>query len=261
LHEYLILLFLVFLGILTYWIFSYIWKVQLSDKYTDFSIKKSFRIIGLTQIAKYLPGNIAHIFGRFYLAQKILSKRDIAYTMFIENAMFVISALLVGIMYFTYNDAKFIAIKSKLLFIGLIILFIFAIIIYSINHIRNNYVLIKIRYKVLFKVFSFYIILHVIGGITIFVLFKAFTPRHDIPILLCISGYSISFMIGLITPGAPGGIGVREFTFTKLLTPFASEIYALQVILLFRFISIISDILLFIICKYLMKGHEIETSS
>lgn len=108
------------------------------------------------------------------------------------------------------------------------------------------------------KGFFVFVFLHLLGGITIFVLINLITPELGTPFLLCISGYAISFMIGFITRGAPGGIGVREFAFTQLFTPFIGAIYALEVILLFRIITILSDLMLFVIGKYFIGKSEKE---
>ena len=79
-------------------------KIQLQKKYPDFKLNDSFRIIAVTQIAKYLPGNIAHLLGRFYLTKNNISKSDIAYSITVENIMFVVSSLFIGSIYLFYFD-------------------------------------------------------------------------------------------------------------------------------------------------------------
>ncbi len=54
--------------------------------------------------------------------------------------------------------------------------------------------------------------------------------------------YLISYFIGYITPGAPGGIGIRETILILLLSLVVPVDYATMVALIHRVITIISDI-------------------
>ena len=256
--NFLLLLFLVLNGVFAYWVLSYIWKLQLGSKYTEFTLRKSFRIIALTQIAKYVPGNIAHVVGRFYLSQKILKKSDAAYSIFIENIMFIISASMIGAIYFFFYDVDNIIEINLVWILPTLIVCLLIVMKFFLSYIRAKYDVIKPQFSIFIKVFFVFVFLHLLGGVTIFVLINLITPELGTPFLLCISGYAISFMIGFITPGAPGGIGVREFAFTQLFTPFIGAIYALEVILLFRIITILSDLMLFVIGKYFIGKSEKE---
>jgi hypothetical protein len=62
---------------------------------------------------------------------------------------------------------------------------------------------------------------------------------RTIPILL--SAYLLSWIAGFLTPGAPGGIGIREATLTLLLTDVVPVDDALLAAVIFRLITIIGD--------------------
>jgi len=65
----------------------------------------------------------------------------------------------------------------------------------------------------------------------------------------CLSIYTISWLIGFITPGASGGLGIREGTFVAITTflelNIASDIIIFSVLLV-RLINILIDIILFL---------------
>ncbi len=67
---------------------------------------------------------------------------------------------------------------------------------------------------------------------------------------LLLSVYSVSWLAGFLTPGAPGGIGVRETVMVLLLAPSITPPTALFAAIFFRLINIAGDILLFLISLF-----------
>lgn len=53
--------------------------------------------------------------------------------------------------------------------------------------------------------------------------------------------FSVAWVIGFITPGAPGGIGVREALLLFLLTPVIGEEVSLRTAFWFRGVTILGD--------------------
>lgn len=71
---------------------------------------------------------------------------------------------------------------------------------------------------------------------------------------LIIGAYLLSWMVGFVMPGAPGGIGVRETVLTLVLAPFSSIKIddILLAIVIYRLVNIIGDIigLVFAFCTH-----------
>lgn len=245
---------LLFLSIFGYLLFSFTWVLQLKDHYPSFNTKLSFYIISLSQIAKYLPGNIGHFVGRFYLAKKILSKQDIIYTIFIENIIFISVSLLLGFGYIYYFDYTRYINLNEFSFSAFILIFSIISISIFLKYLKPKINLLKIKFLNIIKIFFIFLTMSFIGGLSIYILINLIIETNNISYLQCVTGFSLSFLIGFIMPGAPAGIGVREYTFVLLFSPFLGEIYALEIIIIFRIITIISDILLFFIGKQLAKS-------
>ncbi len=70
---------------------------------------------------------------------------------------------------------------------------------------------------------------------------RALTPvaLGDVPLLL--SGFSLAWMLGLVVPGAPGGIGVFEATALALLEPVLPAAVLLGAIALYRLVSTLAE--------------------
>ena len=242
-------LFLVILSMFSYGLFSKAWVMLLEKKYPNFKLKIAFQIIGMSQIAKYLPGNVAHIVGRFYLSKKLLSSTDITTTLLIETILFTGTSFLIGCGYIIYSDIYSVIPKSDLIIVFTVFSSIVLATYLGLKILNKNYDTSYINTQSIFKSLFIYLLLPIIGGLTIYVIFNCILQSTPLPFLLCASAFSLSFLAGFIVPGAPGGIGVREYIFTILLTPFVAPILALQAILIFRLISLMSDVVLFFISK------------
>jgi uncharacterized membrane protein YbhN (UPF0104 family) len=64
--------------------------------------------------------------------------------------------------------------------------------------------------------------------------------------LLLGGAYIIAWLAGLITPGAPAGLGIRETVLLLLLSGFVMEADLLMAVLLGRLITVVGDLLFFL---------------
>lgn len=255
----LILFLLLIINSIIYVLFSLSWLALLRGRYENFHFIHSFRIIALSQIGKYLPGNVGHFVGRFYLAKEHISKQDITYTIFVEQIMLVAASLLIGSFYVYYFDiSKYISFNG--IAFGLFVLICMAVLVpLFLRFIRKKVDMLKLDMLTISKVFFLFCAMVFGGGLTIYVLTLIVSPLSDVGYIQCVSGFAISFLVGFVVPGAPGGIGVREYSFVLLFTPFLGELYALQIIIMYRFVTIGADLLVFGIGKILNnKKKEIR---
>jgi hypothetical protein len=128
---------------------------------------------------------------------------------------------------------------------GICAILIISTTIACLYFLRRKFELLHIRIHTAIAILCLCFLSAVSGGLTIYILAEAVLPSSP-NILLCISGFSLSFLIGFITPGAPGGAGVREASFVALFASTLGTAESLQIILAFRFLSILGDILLFL---------------
>ena len=66
---------------------------------------------------------------------------------------------------------------------------------------------------------------------------------------------SIAWVAGFITPGASGGIGIREIVIVALLTPYITQPKALVLAIILRLVTICGDLLSFLI-TYIFKNTK-----
>ena len=191
-----------------------------------------------TEIAKYLPGNIFHFIGRQALAHKIgITQKQMA------KVSFLLSILLTGGTILSSTVFAFLSQKTSLLILTLMLLSsmivsISLVYLYPSMHIRK-----KVSLN-LYLAFSIALQGVMLGMI---VVYQGDTYTWS---LFCLSTsiYILSWLLGYVTPGASGGLGVREGAFIAITSYMHFDIHADIVIfsvLLVRLINILVDILVY----------------
>jgi hypothetical protein len=73
--------------------------------------------------------------------------------------------------------------------------------------------------------------------------------------------YTAAWFVGYVTPGAPGGVGVREAALVVLLGPSLGEATALSVAAGLRLLTMLGDLLLFVMCQCFTSSRWTSRSS
>jgi len=89
------------------------------------------------------------------------------------------------------------------------------------------------------------VLCHAISGTTFFFLLRAVSDAAYVNPLIVIPAVIISWFIGFVTPGSPGGIGVKEAVLSLLLMDFYGRENVLVAALLFRVVTVSADVLAF----------------
>ncbi|OOB79961.1 MAG: hypothetical protein BEN18_02210 [Epulopiscium sp. Nuni2H_MBin001] len=228
-----------------------------------------------SSIAKYLPGNIMNLVGRNVLAIKYGFKQvNIATSTLIEIVFFAGTTLILATL-FSLNSFKH-WIEIILDYVNLPFLFVLVlcaitcvfIAIFIINRrmplkqVVSNYINMKFL-VVAIRCITLYSIFFITSGIVMFViLFTTFDIPFSMTIALQIIGcYIISYFIGYITPGAPGGIGIREAILIISLSTIITEEYVVVATLLHRVITILSDVIIYLVNQFILERRSIDRSN
>ena len=209
------------------------WRNILSFLGSPLKFHKAVYIYGMSQLAKYVPGNIFHLAGRQALGMAAgLPGWVLAKSTFWELGLIAFTGTLFGLLalplwWETLPSFFFIIVFGIIvLIVGLVVRFFFnCSLIYA---------------------FIWYLLFLAMTGLVFYGVLSIITPFLSIKILFGIVGaYVIAWLAGLITPGAPAGVGVREFVLLFLLTGVIGEGDLLLAISLGRIITVIGDSLFF----------------
>lgn len=218
----------------------------------------SHRTYAVSSLAKYLPGNVAHLVGRHALARK----QGLPHTVLGVAAAAEMFSLIcaAGSIYAFSGKFQF---GSQLMH-GLCVAAAFAcfgfmpVAVTRLWRGEN-----RLCYVPVFKTTSLVFLLHIVyflcSGAALLVLIRGMGDRAGIYVLQLISAYAVSWLAGFATPGAPAGLGVREAVMTAMLSPLMGGGPSLVVATLFRVATVCGDLLFFaggVVTRFLSTGTD-----
>lgn len=207
-----------------------------------------------TNIAKYLPGNVWHFYGRIVAATKAgVALEAATVSVLLEPLLMAASALVITLLCSRQIAAQY-------GFWGLVGQWLGLLIVLGALHpiVLNPVLRLLSQLKQKAKAAKMasspiqlkgYPLIPFIGevgflllrGMGFLVTFLAVHSIESGQIPLLISVFSLAWLLGLVIPGAPGGIGVFEATAIALLDQTISPAVLLSVVALYRLISILAE--------------------
>jgi glycosyltransferase 2 family protein len=235
---------------------GWIWTWVLKELNQSVSSLQFIQVYLKTNIAKYLPGNVWHYYGRIMAAKNANIPTNIATLSVLLEPLLMLAAALIIIVLFgsklVVNNLKFNLIILQ--FLGLIL-------VLSILHPRflnlgiqfldrwknkksaeenqlvNSFIIKRYPLKPLLGELVF-LGLRAAGFILTML---ALNPLTWAQVPLLVGAFSCAWVLGLVVPGAPGGLGVFETTAMLLLQYHFPAALVISAIALYRLISIIAE--------------------
>lgn len=220
--------------------------------------------IGLVaQIGKYLPGNVAHYFGRAALAkQHKVSFTQSGLSTIVEFGAALLAAALV-VFGATLMDssiwanAPIVSILPEGLFWPLAILaliFLVGIAAFAFRRLPEIRGLLSIDFwmaPIFWLTVSF-----LMAGFSFYALALAVSGVWSLSVVPVIAIYAIAWAVGFLIPGAPAGLGVREVILLSLLTPIIGAPGAVLLSLAHRLLSAAVDLMVAALATTLLLKKE-----
>lgn len=219
-------------------------------------------VFSITQVAKYLPGNVGHHIGRITLAKGSLEIPASATSVSIlqESALASLAALLVGFTCFSLQSAirTVDGVDLRLMLGAAIASGLAALAVVNAwkkgRPVARNRIVAWLlatapSWPSVASNLPFYLAVTVLNGIAVAFVADAIMPTTMHDIVLLSGAFMLSWVIGFLLPGAPGGLGVREAAFVALLSHAYVPSAMLAIALLCRLASVAADVLIFA-CGY-----------
>ena len=238
------------------WVWTWILKIFKQP----LGVKEGIRVYLVTNIAKYSPGNIWHFYGRISAVGKKGGSRGAAtLSVLLEPLLMAAAALLIGLVSSTLGGVKVnLGQRSLWLQLAALVAVLIGIqpkilnpLLHRLSRSKNKadasaaetiqltkYPLAPFLGEIGFVIFRG------LGFILTFVALQSVTWQQ-LPQLF--TSFSFAWLLGLVVPGAPGGLGVFEVTAYGLLddAQFPTEIAAVA---LYRLISILAEAIAALAC-------------
>jgi len=215
---------------------AFAWKNLLIHFNSPIEWRSAIKIYGQTQLAKYVPGNIMHLASR----QTMGMSMGIPAFPLAKSTVWELGLI-------SLTGSFFVILAAPLFFSeipqgGAILGFIFTLIIIQLF-------IVKFFSSFIGKAIAWYTLFLLTAGLLFSGLLNCLTSESNLihRHLFVISGaFVIAWLAGLVTPGAPAGIGIREAILATLLKDLTSESELLLCIMLSRMITVTGDLLFFI---------------
>lgn len=240
------------------------WLVLFSEN-NGFKKSEAIRAYSKANIGKYLPGNVMHYVERNIFASGLgLSQKRIVLASGLEIIGQLLSAVVVGLIlaadyFYSAITAVF---KGKNLIYAFAIGF-FALAALVVLLVLKNKILSFIREfgtGAFIKTFLITLLKYILSlwllGVVMVLLYIYMGGSMALKTFnIIVAAYVIAWVLGFVTPGASGGIGVRELVIVLLLKSVIGEEIILTLSVIHRLITIIGDFILYFIVIIKKKGR------
>lgn len=254
------------------------WHIILQGIGVAWEPKNLSAIMGITQIAKYIPGNIAQHIGRMALAvAKGMSAGVYTGSVLIETVLAMLASFFVGIFFILISPAPSLHIFAEykamlfLMTIGLVVCVIalpwFAL---SLNKFTQRPFFAtkwKIQqitspgYKAIELAFFGYCLNFAVIGVGLWLIGLAIGGDMSLDYFYLTSVFALSWLLGFVTPGAPAGIGVREGIMALLLSGAGQNNEIFSMIAAMRFATIAGDGFVFIVAANYIRLNPLTKNT
>lgn len=231
---------------------SVAWLTLVRGLLPNVSWKASFSVCGRSQLAKYLPGNAFHYLQRMVLAKRIgLGTADAAALTVVDAVMLALVAAIVAVP----AAVKFIAsgLSEEHVAAAGLITAVAALGLVAIPLLSSGLRRQITKYVKVFSPRRLLLVAAIDGALLVFppmiihlVLTALLVPTTEIGWVEFVPGFALAFVIGFVTPGAPGGIGIREVVLYGLYSPILGSALAASLFVVVRGVFILGDIATFL---------------
>ncbi|HDM8223452.1 TPA: hypothetical protein P0E24_003950 [Vibrio campbellii] len=223
------------------------WGLLLSGLGSRLKRESVIWVFGVSQLAKYLPGNVFQFANRQIIGvEQGINNHTLLKSSAWEVGLMIVTASTFSTFLITYYF-------PSLTWLSVVSFFTLNIVISGI--------LLRISSIDCVKALGLYLIFFTLSG-SLFSAVYLSLSTHDGAgqWSQLIAYFVIAWLAGFMTPGAPAGLGVREAVLLVLLGTTAYQETLLLAVLLSRIVTVLGDLLFFAIASFYRPRHKISTN-
>ena len=217
------------------------WRKLLLSYQVAITFSSAVKLYGISQVAKYVPGNISHLLSR----QALGISEGIAGWKLAKTSVLELVIIAFGGLCFTVLLAPlFSSLMTYTTSISLFVIVVILCFAFIWRAFKKNMAY-TFALQTLFLITSgiiFTVLVYMVGR-------GEGTSLTLVQILQSTSGFVVAWLAGLITPGAPAGVGVREMVLLIVLEGVMNEKSMLLAVLLMRVVTVCGDLMFYVFSK------------
>ncbi|MEP6856146.1 MAG: lysylphosphatidylglycerol synthase transmembrane domain-containing protein [Pedococcus sp.] len=247
------------------------WRVLLADLGTTLHVAPAAGVFFVGQLGKYLPGAVWSIVVQAEMGMRLhIPRRRSAVVAFVTVALAAICGLIVGMpavpLLLTRGDASTTG-WVALLMVPLLSLVLWPrllnwLIAKVLRVLRREPLEHQLSGRAVLAASGLFIVAWISSGLHAFVLARATGVDYDgsVLALATISGFALASSLAMFSVVLPAGVGVREGLLVLMLAPITSTSAATAVVVLSRFLTVMSDVLFALGGWLYARSHHLITS-
>ena len=230
--------------------------VSISGVFVEFHV--AIKVYNIANMYKFIPGGLLQVLGRNRMAIETegLRHRKVALATLLEGILWVLAALILSIVYSFHHFVYYIRQLDVLPLMPPIFILILIITIPILYRFRNPLQTIlkninadangRLR-MILIKYLIFMLAMISLWGLSFLATLTILGQPLTLGLGITIVGlYILSWLLGFLTPGAPSGLGIREFVLLMSLGGIIHEEILLSAIVIHRVLQIAGDIVAYV---------------
>lgn len=225
------------------------WQLKFFEVRTDWLW--ALKAYGLSQLGKYVPGNIFHLAGRQALGMaRGFPAQPLAKSAVWELGSIAVAGLIFGLLVLPL-------VWPQVGVMAAITLFLMTLA--ALYQLLTRFVAVAVAVALVWQV-----IFLAVSGL-VFIASLALAADMPVPLSLAptlCGAYVLAWLIGLVTPGAPAGIGIREAVLLLLLSNAFDGGTLILALVLSRIVTVIGDLIFFLAMTAMggLPGHQQEAA-
>jgi hypothetical protein len=226
---------------------GWVWGCILRELRQPVRVSWSVPVYLKTNIAKYLPGNVWHFYGRVMASKQAgYSLEAAALSVVMEPLLMAAAALFLALLGWQYTHVGWTFFSLAVILLGLHP----QVLNFALQHMGR----LKKKFKSLLSSDQVphvrrYPLMPLLGemgflglrGGGFLMVAAMFGVSDTIPVVPLLSAFSFSWLLGLVVPGAPGGLGIFEASMIALMDNQIPIGALLAVVALYRLISTLAE--------------------
>ena len=224
------------------------WWNLLAQFSASVSRRWAIKTNGISQLARYVPGNIFHLAGRQAMGVAAgVPGWALAKSSLWELGLISFSGAVFGLLALPLLMPELPVVISVGTFVTVIVI---------AASLFWHFVGVPVAHA-----FGWYVIFLAISGLLFVCLIQLLVERHiteGMQLVPFVGAYVLAWLAGLVTPGAPAGLGVRELVLLFLLKGLVSEAELVLAVLLGRMVTVGGDVLIYIISMLMNSNNGIK---
>ncbi len=242
------------------------WRLILRDLRIDIPWRSSYAVIAMTQFGKYLPGNVAQHIGRVAVARRYGADLPrLTLSLVYENLIALLVGAHITAVMLLWNPAPeleqwlpsayrrpLVAAVTAAAIAGFLILPRLVDWIQS-RRMAAPAAAYHLSIRNGLACYALFVVAFMTLGLGFTLLADAVSSTGRVPFVVLGGAFAAAWIIGLLVPGAPAGLGVREGVLLVLVSPVMAQADGIAAIALLRLVTTLGDLLQFLYGSWRMR--------